>query len=293
MFARNWTEFSSAASLVFAPVLSVVYADADNNIGYISVGKVPIRHEGHSGLVPVKGNGHYDYVGYVEFKDQPQVYNPPEGFIITANNLVTPPGYPYIWSYDAADDHRATRIVQMLQEKLASGKPLTKQDMVAMQTDVKSLFYARARPTLQKMSFTDATVQQWLTKLLNWDGNESNESIEATLFEAWYRQTARFAISEVGSAWYNAMYVLNLIKTPKGFEFAQQAFADVVKTKFNGNIPTWGSVHKTLLNHLILANTPLGCYANRVHTKPGGTETVNVASMKPNFTHIFRFKCQL
>ncbi len=86
-----------------APSQNFVYADVEGNIGYIAPGKFPIRREGHTGMVPVPGNGEWDWLGYRSPAEWPRAFNPPRGYIVTANHKVTPKGFPYALTYDWAE----------------------------------------------------------------------------------------------------------------------------------------------------------------------------------------------
>ncbi len=88
--ASNWTEFRSAASLFDVPSQNMTYADVDGNIGYQAPGRIPIRASSTPGAPPGAWPSEgwlskYDWKGYVPFDRMPSSYNPPEGFIVTAN----------------------------------------------------------------------------------------------------------------------------------------------------------------------------------------------------------------
>jgi penicillin G amidase len=91
--ATNFNEFKTALGSHISPILNFVYADNNNNIGYVCAGKAPLRKPGHSGMFPVKGDGTYDFNGYMKVSDVMSILNPAKGYIVTANNRVTPPGY--------------------------------------------------------------------------------------------------------------------------------------------------------------------------------------------------------
>ena len=56
----------------------------------------------------------YDWQGYIPFEELPTAFNPPEGYIATANNAVIGPDYPYTISLEWAYGNRAQRIEDML-----------------------------------------------------------------------------------------------------------------------------------------------------------------------------------
>ena len=90
--ATTWEQFRDACSYSNIPGENMIWADKSGNIGWQAVGIAPIR-KNFSGLVPVPGDGRYEWAGYLPIKEKPHRYNPPEGFIATANNDLTPPGY--------------------------------------------------------------------------------------------------------------------------------------------------------------------------------------------------------
>ncbi len=62
--AQNFNEFRAALSLIATPTLNIGYADAEGNIGYQYIARVPIRMNGN-GTVPVPGwDGVHEWVGY-------------------------------------------------------------------------------------------------------------------------------------------------------------------------------------------------------------------------------------
>ena len=84
--AQNFGEFVQALSDFEAPAQNIVYADQQGNIGLQITGKVPIRADG-DGTLPAPGwTDEYQWAGYIPYEEMPRAYNPPEGYIITANN---------------------------------------------------------------------------------------------------------------------------------------------------------------------------------------------------------------
>ncbi len=98
--ASNWTEFREAAAKFAVPSQNLVYADTEGNIGYQAPGAIPIRQGDRTGDYPAEGwLKENDWTGrYVPFDELPNVLNPPEGFVVTANQAVTGPGYQWYLS---------------------------------------------------------------------------------------------------------------------------------------------------------------------------------------------------
>lgn len=180
--ARNWTEFTAALRDFKAPMQNFVYADVAGNIGYYAPGALPIRRNG-DGRVPVPGwIDEYEWVGYVPFEELPHVYNPPQGYIATANNRAIDDDYPYLLSTAWAAPYRAQRIVELIEQ----GSQFTVADMRAILGDVVS---AQARDLLPVMrAVTPAGPQEAaaLELLRGWDGAMHGESAAAAVYQGYY-----------------------------------------------------------------------------------------------------------
>ena len=88
--ARTWEEFREACTYSRIPAENMMWADASGTIGYQAVAITPIRPQLVSGLVPVPGDGRYEWDGYLPIKALPHVVNPQKGYCATANNYLFP-----------------------------------------------------------------------------------------------------------------------------------------------------------------------------------------------------------
>lgn len=185
--ARNWEEFRLACSFSHIPGENMVWADVDGNIGWQSVGIAPVRRN-WSGLVPVPGDGRYEWDGYLPIMEKPHAYNPASGFIATANSNLTPESYLHRdaigWSW--ADPFRFARI----SEVLGSGRLFTMADMTALQTDYTSIPARSLVPLLAGLKSPDAATERARRMLIDWDRVLGSQSVPAGIYEAWYRQLA-------------------------------------------------------------------------------------------------------
>ena len=114
----------------------MVWADREGNIGWQSVGIAPIRNT-HSGLVPVMGDGNYEWEGYLPIIEKPNIFNPENEFFATANQNVTPSSYDK-WNaigFSWSDPYRGDRVNQVLEK----GSNLTMDDMISLQVDYLSI----------------------------------------------------------------------------------------------------------------------------------------------------------
>src|SRR5437868_8130777 len=113
--AKSWDEFVQACTFSRIPSENMVWADRSGNIGYQAVAITPLRPN-WSGLVPVPGDGRYEWNGYLPINALPHVLNPPKGYFATANNYLFPPDFQYkeALHYTGADPFRVSRISEVL-----------------------------------------------------------------------------------------------------------------------------------------------------------------------------------
>ncbi|WP_457633323.1 penicillin acylase family protein [Oceanithermus desulfurans] len=284
--AENWEAFTAALLRLKAPSQNFVYADVDGNIGYLAPGKIPVRKPGHSGKYPVPGTGEWDWVGFVPADALPRAYNPPEGYIVTANNRSTPEGWPYAFTYDWAAGFRATRI-----EELIRAKPrLSPEDFARIQGDEVSLMARSFRPVLERLQPRSERAAEWRKKLLAWDANETASSTEATVFQAWYAELARLPEAEVGEPYWNEPRYLRraLLEgdracTARGvtcLEFASEALERALaRLDALGGVVPWGQLHPAVFDHGVMTHQPqLRRFFDRQIAHGGDRFTVNMGA---------------
>src|SRR5205085_1679266 len=116
------------------PGLNFVYADVDGDIGWVAAAGTPVRPK-HDGLLPVPGNGGFEWSGHLAVSELPQSFNPKAGFLATANHNILPPGYSHQIGYEFAAPYRFQRVRKALTAK----EKYSLNDFRAIQHDVTSL----------------------------------------------------------------------------------------------------------------------------------------------------------
>ena len=189
--ARTWEEFRAACNYSHIPGENMVWADVDGNIGWQAVGIAPIRRN-WTGLVPVPGDGRYEWDGYLEIREKPHVLNPDKGFWATANENLVPPDYPHRdavgWSW--SDPFRSARIGEVL----ASGRRFTVAEMMQLQTDYVSLPARALVPFLRSLDLPSGgpiDLDAARAELLDWNLELRPESRAAAVYVAWERRIQR------------------------------------------------------------------------------------------------------
>jgi penicillin amidase len=186
--ATNWQSFRRALSLWDGPHLNFVYADLEGNIGFQGTGRIPLRAEGHSGALPVPGwTGENDWQGWIPFEGLPRQYNPPIGYVVTANNKLVSDDYPYRLGYEWADAYRFLRISELLEENPRS----TLEDHGVMQGDSHHLPAQALRPWLLAAAAESELERRAQEIVREWNLRADPQEVGAAVYQVWYRELIR------------------------------------------------------------------------------------------------------
>ena len=160
------------------PTLCFVFADAEGHIGMQSCGRFPKRSEAEQGLIPLAAWDEANHwQGFLPSSLLPNAYDPPEGFVATANEVQNPLNGPLLVT-QFLPDYRKRRIDERLHELPRA----TLEDMQELQYDLVSL---QARDLLEAFlpHLADGEIKQ---RLENWDCRYAPDSLEASLFQRLY-----------------------------------------------------------------------------------------------------------
>lgn len=224
--ATDWESFLRGLDLVKVPVQNWVYADSNGHIGYIANGLIPIRKKG-DGTVPAPGDDpEYAWSGFVPQSELPQIYDPPAGFIASANNKVVPPEYPYIIGTDFAPPYRASRITEVI----GQDKKFTAADMQNLQMDTMlkqgqrlAKYFIAAYEKLGSKS--DDKLKKLVEILRAWDYSTGPESVATALFHESYRQAFQLTFEDELSP-----EVFNMVRDE--IDAASNAFDNGIESDF-------------------------------------------------------------
>ncbi|MFN6572709.1 penicillin acylase family protein [Dendronalium sp. ChiSLP03b] len=306
--AQNWQEFRTAASNFDIAAQNLVYADIEGNIGYQMPGKLPIRTKGN-GRYPVPGwIDEYEWQGYIDFEQLPKSFNPPQGYIVTANNLVAK-DYPYLITTDWVYGYRAQRIVEMIAQQT---EPISLKDVQQMQGDNRNLNAQILVPLLKAISLNNPRLEAARKLLLDWNLQLEMTSPVAALFEVFWKhlladtfhdQLPGEYFPDGGDRWYAV--VQNLLKQPNSFwwdnhqtpkvenrdQILQQAFSKAVEEleRIQSKDPknwNWGKLHTITFRNATLGKSgvaPIEALFNRgAFATAGNGETVNANRWRAN-----------
>ena len=227
--AKTWEEFQEACTYSNIPGENMIWADTQGNIGWQAVGIAPVRNN-YSGLVPVPGDGRYEWAGYLPIIQKPNELNPEKGFIATANQNVTPDEYDN-WNaigYSWSDPYRGDRV----NEVLAKDNQLNREDMKNLQVDVTSLPAKIIIPFLGEIDFEEFETEQ-KNRLLNWNFRLESSSIEAAIYVEWENEIKRMAhkqfVPEIAKPYITTLQlkkIIDWIENPKETYFGSISSRD-------------------------------------------------------------------
>jgi penicillin amidase len=202
--AKTWPEFLAAARHYHAPQQNIVYADIDGNIGFVAAGRVPVRRPDNDlrGLFPAPGwDARYDWAGFIPFEELPQEFNPARGFRYTANERITPDGYPHFITSEWATPHRADRIRELLGQRNMH----TLESFRQIQADHRSnavremlplLLAAYSRGDRDRNRTTPQREQAVVDLLKAFDGTMATNRAEPLVATAWVRELTRLVYAD-------------------------------------------------------------------------------------------------
>jgi penicillin G amidase len=316
--ATNFDQFRTAALKLDAPAQNLVYADVDGNIGYQAPGRIPIRGPGRSDS-PVPSDGTwphpgwdsaYDWKGSVPVSKLPWVENPPEGFIVAANQAVTGPDGSVKFTSDWDYGYRSQRIRDLLTAAAKNGHRLTVADMRVIQGDTTNGIAPTLVPLLLKVKGEDKFTQDAVDLLKHWDYTQPTDSAAAAYFNVVWVTILNLTFSDElpegfkpdgGDRWFEV--VKTLLNDPDDSWWDDRLTPDVVEsenevfrlalsqarlqlTSTLGKDPKrweWGRLHRVTLEQTPLGGSDSPSILHKLFNRgpyeaPGGSSIVNAFS---------------
>ncbi len=308
--AANFDEFRTAAIWFEVPSQNLLYADVDGHIGYQMPGKIPVRRGG-DGTTPVAGwSGSYGWDGYIPFGQLPWTYDPPEQYIVAANQAVVDESYPYLLTRDWGYGYRSQRLVDLIK----ASDPLTPKSAAALMTDTSNEFAPILIEELMQVddSLLDTNTLRARELLVGWDHRQDADSSGAAYYNAvWSHLLARVFGDELtgdlqpdgGDRWFEVLQGILIdkqaiwwddVRTPDVLELRDEmmaaAMADATAelTKELGEDQAawrWGDLHQLELTNATFGSSgvaPLEALFNRgPFDTAGGEGIVNATGWNP------------
>jgi len=182
--AQTWEDFRAAASIFEVPAQNLIFASVDGTIGYQTPGKIPIR-SGYDGKYPAHGwDPKQTWTGYIPFAALPNVKNPDDGWVVTANQASVYEAYPYFltddWSYGA----RSQRIVDLVKLATSDGQKITADRIREIQFDSWNENAAFLVPKIKALQVQGVDA---VSLLDDWDFTQPADSAPAAYFNVFWK----------------------------------------------------------------------------------------------------------
>lgn len=278
MRARSIDEYRVALRNWGTPSVNHLYADRSGRIGWQSAGKAPVRPN-WDGLVPVPGDGRFEWAGFIDPDHMPFSGNPEGGFIASANEMNIPDDWPQqrhaAIGHEWPDRSRFERINRVLSSQASHdlGESCT------LQNDLYSIPAERILAVLETTSFANSAARRAIGHLRAWDRKLGSSSSPPALFEIWLTSHLKPVLFERLAGQQSAPLIqpgdmqslLAFLEQPENwFDQPAQAARDILLDETlaaawvdcvvrMGPDPerwSWGQIHQLWLSHPISSAFP-------------------------------------
>jgi penicillin G amidase len=179
---RTGAELIDGMADFAVPCMNALWADSSGNIGYKLVGRLPRRRGGCPDLPKPGWTGEFEWEGYVPYAEQPELLNPPDGALVTANNRIAPDDFPHHITSDYFDGYRAARIEQLLGER----EKHTLDSFERILSDFHSIPGVQVAERLQQLDPPGERERRALQMLAEWDGNLDADTVAGTIYQLFF-----------------------------------------------------------------------------------------------------------
>lgn len=278
--ARDWADFTAALHGFAVPGQNMLYADHKGHVGQVSAVHLPARPAAAPDDIVAGPEALHHWRRLETSAALPSVFDPPSGFLASANNRPAPAGTP-LGFFFAPNDR-----VQRLQQLVGSNGAVDLEHLAKLQSDVYMASAVALRDRLlEQVAALDVAAAltppqaDALRTLRAWDGHYRANSAGAVAFESLLRQFVESFYGEEERAIYGG-YARRLMMQDLGAAPRARlrvALLPALTAAAEGleRFGTWGEMHRLGLTHP-LADAPLigGRYAFTDLPLAGSSHTV-------------------
>jgi penicillin amidase len=287
--AATHAELIAAANQVHMSPQNMVYADDRGNIGYRTYGTLVARRPGTGNIPPAADRSEANWTTLVDPALNPALFNPPQGFIATANNRVAR-DFAFDMNPTVAPRYRYDRIVGMLKQ----GGKMSAADFGRMQVDTTSELAKELLPEMIALipPPEEPRARKALEILGRWDAKAAADSPAAAIYNTWLVRFMvqtfadelgpELAAEYVGQRYISLERFLDMLKHRSAFfddaatpgvegapDIAARALRETLKLleEATGKAEIadwrWGDVHRIRFDHLLGKSALLRPLVNR------------------------------
>lgn len=278
--AKNYEDYRRALTFFTAPAQNFIFADNENNIAITPNGYFPLKSAAHGKFVLDGRYSQNDWPGRIPPERNPTIKNPSRGFVSSANQSPVDSSYPYFLNWEYAPYDRGHRI----NERLAIMENATIDSLRLLQLDNKSVLADDILDSLLQVMNSDKDYNNDERKALDllgkWNHCYELKSLEASIFEQWYKKiekglwgkwfneqstkmrfpsrdrTVKLLLDEPNSTWYGEQKTT--VVHPRT-SLIKNAFREAIhdlKAQYGalGKNWEWGAVNERRILHLASIN---------------------------------------
>ena len=222
--------FIDALAYYHAPSENMICGDHEGNIAWLAAALTPHR-VGWYGRLPVPGwTDTYRWDGFRSHTELPQSFNPPSGWLGTANHDIQPPGYYPPVMFRASPSARWDRLQQLFH----NAGDLTPEDFERMIFDATHPWFEGQRELLGGWSSDDESVEWARSELLSWDGVYRSSQAAPAIHNRW--------MGNLGDE-----------RTTDAARRALEEAVEELRERLGDDLPTWrwGQIHRSEFPHIL------------------------------------------
>jgi len=240
--AKSAEEFLKYTYYFQMPPQNHVFADVYENFGWRAAGWYPNRTYPNGTMaidvakpmtaliprLPINGSSEdvveWNVKDWIDANEAPTLWNPKQGYVVTANNRLVGREYPYTYdlAWTFADYYRAYRIDQLIRESIARNGKITVEDMKRIQNDVffvpADVFIPEIEKALQGV--TDEKLLRALNHLKGWNRLMLPDLVAPTIFVKWLQVFKNMTFADE---------FLEISATVEGFKVARDQLMKLVQ----------------------------------------------------------------
>ncbi len=259
--ARNWQEFVLSFEDYAVSGQNYLYADTKGNIGLLPAVKIPIRnYTVPTEVVYPSDDESKAWQGFLHPGELPNIYNPVQGFIASANNSPVEAQTPLGFFFSSNDR------ISRLNEYLGSRELISREDISTLHLDtyVESSYLAAkalARAILQHQNSLPGSALELADQLSNWDGYYETDSKAALIYQ--------LLLSYFSKAYYDQLYDKVFVERLRSSDKLETHLSKDLETanpsivlislqkaipqtiRLSKKFDNWGEMHRLSINHTL------------------------------------------
>lgn len=195
--AKNYTEFYDALKMTSIPGFNIIYADKEDNIFYITNGKIPIRNPKFNWTGTLAGNTSENlWNTYHSIQDLPQILNPKAGYVYNSNNTpysatapeenLKPENFDTTMGVERWETNRSKRFMELVSQYQKVSYDDFKKIKYDLQLPTKLSYFINESALYDLKPSDYPELKHIIEKIQNWNKRAEADNPDAVVFKLFY-----------------------------------------------------------------------------------------------------------